>query len=163
MKSGSGLLGRNAENAENAVTANIVGTERDRAASPRTDGNENGLNAQSAPVGFALPRDLNPSRSTSTLFSVVMPIPIRFQNRWVQVAQEREPYHAGPIFSSGVLGVLGVSNPGGDGDDGDGGVLGTAMTAFLLRKRSQWPRFFVTASLRIVRRWTYLNLVPRFR
>jgi hypothetical protein len=71
MKSGSGLLGRNAEN---AVTANIVGTERDRAASPRTDGNENGLNAQSAPVGFALPRDLNPSRSTSTLFSVVMPI-----------------------------------------------------------------------------------------
>jgi hypothetical protein len=40
-----------------------------------------------------------------------MPIPIRFQNRWVQVAQEREPYHAGPIFSSGVLGVLGVSNP----------------------------------------------------
>jgi hypothetical protein len=30
-------------------------------------------------VGFALPRDLDPSRSTSTLFSVVMSMAIRFQ------------------------------------------------------------------------------------
>jgi hypothetical protein len=29
-----------------------------------------------------------------------MPIANSFSNRWVQVAQEREPYHAGPIFSS---------------------------------------------------------------
>ena len=92
MKSESGLLGRNADSAVIADTANIVGIERDRAASPRTDRNENGLNAQSVPVGFA---------------------------------QEREPYHGGPIFSSrrsrSTLARFRRSDVGSVGDDGDDG------------------------------------------
>ena len=74
----------------------------------RTDGNENGLNAHPVPVGFALPRDLDPSRSTSTLFGGVMPI--RFQIAGFRSRRSANPTTLVPSSVLVAPGVPGVNN-----------------------------------------------------